>query len=106
MPDSDFGALYELLQISPNADVETINRVFENTDLGDPSRFLPLNQARVECLLRSGGNNDFVITNRGVDYLETHPPSGRILCRLLKAAESAGTPASVREELAGADDGS
>src|SRR6202030_4023260 len=54
MPDSDFVDYYELLQISPNAELETINRVYkmlatryhpDNTETGDLSRFLLLNQA-------------------------------------------------------------
>ncbi len=54
MPDSDFIDYYELLQISPNAEVETINRVYkmlatryhpDNTETGDLARFLLLNQA-------------------------------------------------------------
>ena len=54
MPDSDFVDYYELLQISPNAELETIHRVYkmlatryhpDNTETGDLSRFLLLNQA-------------------------------------------------------------
>ena len=54
MPDSDFVDYYELLQISPNAEVETIHRVYkmlatryhpDNTETGDLARFLLLNQA-------------------------------------------------------------
>jgi len=54
MPDSDFVDYYELLQISPNAELETIHRVFkmlatryhpDNTETGDLNRFLLLNQA-------------------------------------------------------------
>src|SRR5216683_5259845 len=54
MPDSDFVDYYELLQISPNAEVETIQRVYkmlatryhpDNPETGDLARFLLLNQA-------------------------------------------------------------
>ena len=54
MPDSDFVDYYELFQISPNAELETIYRVFkmlatryhpDNTETGELSRFLLLNQA-------------------------------------------------------------
>src|SRR5579863_6664191 len=202
MPDSDFVDYYELLQISPNAELETIHRVFkmlatryhpDNAETGDLNRFLLLNQAyetlcdanlrssynavyedhkiqpiglfetkefsigvdgeanlrmgilcllynrrrsnpddpglsllefeammsfarehlmftmwylREQGLLRTDENSDFVITGAGVDYVETHLPTNRLLYRLLKAAESGGTSASVREGAAGPEDGS
>jgi curved DNA-binding protein len=54
MPDNNFVDYYELLQISPNAEQETIHRVYkmlaqryhpDNPESGDMSRFLLLNQA-------------------------------------------------------------
>jgi curved DNA-binding protein CbpA len=193
MPDSDFVDYYELLQISPNAEMETIHRVFkmlatryhpDNSETGDLNRFLLLNRAyetltdpklrgsydalyeehkvqpiglfetkefsigvdgeanrrmgilcllynrrrsnpddpglsllefeammsfarehllftmwylKEQGLLRQDENSDFVITGGGVDYVETHLPSNRLLYRLLKAAESGGT-STVGEE--------
>jgi len=202
MPDSDFVDYYELLQISPNAELETIHRVFkmlatryhpDNSETGDLARFLLLNQAyetlcdarlrssynaiyedhkvqpiglfetkefsigvdgeanrrmgilcllynrrrsnpddpglsllefeammsfarehlmftmwylKEQGLLRTDEHSDFVISGAGVDYVETHLPTNRLLYRLLKAAESGGTSASVTEETAGSKDGS
>jgi hypothetical protein len=57
-------------------------------------------------LLRSDENSDLVITGPGVDYVETHLPSNRLLYRLLKAAESGGTASSVRDGAAESEDGS
>ena len=54
MPEEKFVDYYELLQISPNAEQETIHRVFkllagryhpDNPETGDVDRFLMLNQA-------------------------------------------------------------
>ena len=54
MAENEFIDYYELLQISPNAELETINRVFkmlatryhpDNPETGDVDRFLVLNQA-------------------------------------------------------------
>ena len=54
MPDTDFVDYYELLQISPNAEPETIHRVYkmlaqryhpDNPETGDTARFLLLNGA-------------------------------------------------------------
>ena len=54
MRSSDFVDFYELLQISPNAEVETVERVFkmlaarfhpDNQNTGDMNKFLLLNQA-------------------------------------------------------------
>jgi curved DNA-binding protein len=54
MPENGFLDYYELLQISPNAENETIHRVYkmlaqryhpDNPETGDLSRFLLLNQA-------------------------------------------------------------
>lgn len=54
MADNEFIDYYELLQISPNAELETIHRVFkmlatryhpDNPETGDVDRFLVLNQA-------------------------------------------------------------
>ena len=57
IPDSEFVDFYELLQISPNAEAETIQRVYkmlaqryhpDNPETGELSRFLLLNQAYEE----------------------------------------------------------
>jgi len=54
MPDNGFIDYYELLQISPNAEVETIQRVYkllaarhhpDNTETGDLDKFLTLKRA-------------------------------------------------------------
>ena len=54
MPDSDFIDYYELLQISPNAEIETIQRVYkmlaarhhpDNPETGDIAKFQRLNEA-------------------------------------------------------------
>ena len=54
MPETDFVDYYELLQISPNAELETVHRVFrmlatryhpDNTETGDTDKFLALNKA-------------------------------------------------------------
>jgi len=193
MPDNGFIDYYELLQISPNAEMETIQRVFkllaarhhpDNAETGDLDRFLLLKQAfetlttpglRAEydalyqqrnnapieilelkefsigiegeanrrlgilCLLytrrrinpddpglsmlefesmmsvprehlmftmwylrehnclRQDEASDYVITGEGVDYVETHLPSNKLIHRLLKAAESGATRTTTRE---------
>jgi curved DNA-binding protein len=187
MSDPGFVDYYELLQISPNAEPETVHRVYkmlaqryhpDNPETGDTGQFLLLNQAfetlsnaamrasydavhqenraqpidlfetkdftigvdgeanrrmGILCLLyarrrsdpddpgisllefesimsfprehllftmwylkernylRQDENSDYVITGPGVDYVEEHLPSNRILYKLLKAAES-GSP--------------
>src|SRR6266704_4138882 len=57
IPDSEFVDFYELLQISPNAEAETIQRVYkmlaqryhpDNPETGELGRFLLLNQAYEE----------------------------------------------------------
>jgi len=54
MAESDFVDYYELLQISPNAELETVHRVFrmlatryhpDNRETGDTDKFLALNKA-------------------------------------------------------------
>ena len=54
MPDNGFTDYYELLQISPNAEIETIQRVYkmlaarhhpDNTETGDLDKFLALKRA-------------------------------------------------------------
>jgi curved DNA-binding protein CbpA len=54
MPDDQFIDFYELMQISPNAEGETVQRVFrmlaaryhpDNPKTGDPDRFIKLKQA-------------------------------------------------------------
>ena len=193
MSDNGFTDYYELLQISPNAELETIQRVFkllatryhpDNTETGDLDKFLALKRAfetltspglRAEydalyqqrntepieifelkefsigvegeanrrmgilCLLynrrranpedpglsllefesmmsvprehlmftiwylrehncvRQDDASDYVITGEGVDYVETHLPSNKLLYRLLKAAESGATRTASRE---------
>lgn len=190
MPESEFVDYYELLQISPNAEMETIQRVHkmlavryhpDNAETGDVDKFLLLNKAfeilanrelradydsvyqrrhiepiglfemkdfalgvdgeanrrmGILCLLynrrrsnpddpgisllefesimssprehlmftmwylkeqdcvRQDENSDYVITGAGVDYVETHLPSNKLLYRLLKAAESGTTRAA------------
>ena len=201
MADSDFVDYYELLQISPSGEVETIHRVYkmlatrydsDNTETGDLARFLLLNQpyetpadaglrssynavyeehknlpiglfqtkelsiggdgeanrrmgilcllynrprsnpdsglsllefkakmlfarehlllpicyGEEQGLLRSDEYSDFVITGPGIDNVETHLPSNRLLYRLLKTAESEGADASLRKERAASEDGS
>ena len=193
MAEDDFVDYYELLQISPNAETETIQRVFkllatryhpDNKETGDMGRFLVLNKAHetlcdperraeydsiyntrnsepiglfelkdfaagvdgeanrrmgILCLLynrrranpedpglsllefealmayprehlmftmwylkeqdclRQDESSDYVITGGGVDYVESHLPSNRLLYRLLKAAESGTTRAAGKE---------
>jgi curved DNA-binding protein CbpA len=41
--------------------------------------------------VRQDENSDYVITSLGVDYVETHLPSNKLLYRLLKAAETGST---------------
>src|SRR5713226_5463266 len=193
MPESDFIDYYELLQISPNAEVETVQRVHkllalryhpDNGETGDVDKFLLLNKAYeilsdpelrlaydsiyhqrnaepisifemkefaagvegeanrrmgILCLLynrrrgnpddpglsilefesmmslprehlmftmwylrehdcvRQDENSDYVITGAGVDYVESHLPSNKLLYRLLKAAESGSTRSASKE---------
>jgi len=193
MPDNGFIDYYELLQISPNAELETIQRVYkllaarhhpDNTETGDLDKFLLLkrafetlttpslrgeydalyqqrNTAPIEifelkefsigiegeanrrlgilCLLytrrrsnpddpglsmlefeskmsvprehlmftmwylrehnclRQDEASDYVITGEGVDYVETHMPSNKLIHRLLLAAESGATHTAARE---------
>ena len=65
--DSDFVDYYELLQISPNAEMETIHRVFrmlatryhpDNAETGDIDKFLLLNKA-YETLSDTGLRTDY-----------------------------------------------
>jgi len=183
-PNPDFIDYYELLQISPNAELETIQRVYrmlatryhpDNPETGNETHFVTLTRAYetlsdpteregydilyqqnkvhpislfetkdfsigldgesnrrmgILCLLykrrrsdtdnpgisilelesvmscarehlmftlwylkehncvRQDETSDYVITGAGVDYVETHLPSNRLLYRLLNAAES------------------
>jgi curved DNA-binding protein len=201
MAESGFVDYYELLQISPNAEVETIERVFkmlaaryhpDNTETGDVDKFVLLNRAHetlcnrelraaydanytasntdpislfelkefaagvdgeanrrmgILCLLynRRRGNpddpglsllefeammsfprehlmftmwylkeqdclrqdeaSDYVITAAGVDYVEAHLPSNRLLYRLLKAGESGTTRNASKETIGDARGG-
>jgi curved DNA-binding protein CbpA len=184
MPEDNFIDYYELMQISPNAEPETFQRVYrmlasryhpDNPETGDTERFLMLNRGyqtladpearaaydityhvqRLEplnvfnlkefavgidgegnrrmgilCLLynrrrtnpdapglsllefetlmsfprehlvftlwylkekgllRQGQESDFIITAEGVDYVDSHLPTNKILYKMLKAAES------------------
>jgi len=193
MSDNGFIDYYELLQISPNAELETIQRVYkllaarhhpDNTETGNLDKFLLLkrafetltnpglrgeydtlyqqrNAAPIEifelkefsigiegeanrrlgilCLLytrrrsnpddpglsmlefeskmsvprehlmftmwylrehnclRQDEASDYVITGEGVDYVETHLPSNKLIHRLLLSAESGATHAASRE---------
>ena len=193
MADNGFIDYYELLQISPNAEMETIQRVYkllaarhhpDNTETGDLDKFLTLkrafetlttpalrgeydalyqqrNTAPIEifelkefsigiegeanrrlgilCLLytrrrsnpddpglsmlefeskmsvprehlmftmwylrehnclRQDEASDYVITGEGVDYVETHLPSNKLIHRLLLASESGATHTASRE---------
>jgi curved DNA-binding protein len=194
MSDSGFVDYYELLQISPNAEQETVHRVYkmlaqryhpDNPETGDTGQFLLLNQAfetlsntalrasydavyqenraqpmdlfetkdfttgvdgeanrrmGILCLLYSRRRSDpddpgisllefesimsfprehllftmwylkernylsqdeqsnYVITGHGVDYVEEHLPSNRILYKLLKAAESGSSRTGPKPE--------
>lgn len=193
MHESDFIDYYELLQISPNAEHETIERVYkmlaaryhpDNPETGDIDKFLLLQNAfetlsnpelrngynqvyqqhgvqpielfelkefavgvdgevnrrmGILCLLynrrrsneedpgisllefetmmsfprehlmfamwylkersyvRQDENSDYVITGGGVDYVEAHLPSNKLVSRLLKAAEMGTTRAGAKE---------
>jgi hypothetical protein len=48
--------------------------------------------------LRQDENSDYAITGPGVDYVEEHLPSNRILYKLLKAAESGSYRAGPKPE--------
>ena len=194
MSDNGFVDYYELLQISPNAEAETVHRVFkmlaqryhpDNPETGDTGRFMLLNQAfetlsnaelrksynavyqehrakpidlfetkdftigvdgeanrrmGILCLLytrrrsdpddpgisllefesmmslprehllftmwylkernylRQDENSDYEITGPGVDYVEEHIPTNRVLYKLLKAAESGTTRTGTKAE--------
>jgi curved DNA-binding protein CbpA len=193
MPDPDFVDFYELLQISPNAERETIERVHkmlavrfhpDNPETGNVDQFILLNRAYemltdpearavydeayhqhdvepiplfelrefamgvdgeanrrmgILCLLynrrranpddaglsilefekmmsiprehlmftmwylreqscvKQNESSDFEITGAGVDYVESHLPTNRILYKLLKASESGSTRAGAKE---------
>src|SRR5579859_2611848 len=193
MPDTGFTDYYELLQISPHAEIETIQRVYkllaarhhpDNAETGDLDKILALKRAfetltnpglRAEydaiyqqrntgpielfelkefsigvegeanrrmgilCLLytrrrtnpedpglsllefesmmsvprehlmftmwylrehnciRQDDASDYVITGEGVDYVESHLPSNKLLYRLLKAAENGTARTASRE---------
>ena len=193
MSGSEFIDYYELLQISPNAELETLQRVYkmlatryhpDNQETGDLDKFLALQKAfetlsnpelkteydshyerrntepielfelkeftvgvdgeanrrmGILCLLynrrrsnpedpglsllefesmmsiprehlmftmwylrerqcvRQDENSDFVITGEGVDYVETHLPSNKLLYKLLKSAESGAARSASRD---------
>ena len=195
MSQPDFTDYYELLQISPNAENETIQRVYkmlaaryhpDNPETADVAKFVLLNEAHrvlsdpelhreydlqhqlhfaepiglfemkefaagidgeanrrmgILCLLynrrrsnpddaglsllefesmmsfprehlmftmwylrernylRQDEASDYVITGDGVDYVESHLPSNRLLYKLLKAAESGTTRTGAREPI-------
>ena len=67
MPENEFVDYYELLQISPHAEMETIHRVFkmlatryhpDNPETGDVDRFLLLNRA-YDTLSNPGPRSDY-----------------------------------------------
>jgi len=64
----------------------------------------PIWYGKEQGLLRWDDYSDFVTTGPGVDNVETHLPSNRLLYRLLKTAESEGADASLREERATSED--
>jgi len=193
MSGPEFIDYYELLQISPNAELETLQRVYkmlatryhpDNQETGDLDKFLALQKAfetlsnpelkteydshyerrntepielfelkeftvgvdgeanrrmGILCLLynrrrsnpedpglsllefesmmsiprehlmftmwylrerqcvRQDENSDFVITGEGVDYVETHLPSNKLLYKLLKSAESRAARSASRD---------
>jgi len=193
MSGPEFIDYYELLQISPNAELETLQRVYkmlatryhpDNKETGDLDKFLALQKAfetlsnpelkteydshyerrntepielfelkeftvgvdgeanrrmGILCLLynrrrsnpedpglsllefesmmsiprehlmftmwylrerqcvRQDENSDFVITGEGVDYVETHLPSNKLLYKLLKSAESGAARSASRD---------
>ena len=77
MAESDFVDYYELLQISPNAEIETVHRVFrmlatrfhpDNSETGDTDKFLALNKA-YETLSdpKARGEYDALYTHRTVE---------------------------------------
>jgi hypothetical protein len=47
---------------------------------------------------RQDEKSDYLITGPGVDYVESHLPSNRILYKLLKAGESGSTRAGAKEQ--------
>ena len=194
MSDPAFVDFYELLQISPNAEAETVHRVFkmlaqryhpDNPETGDTELFVLLNRAfdtlsnrelrssydilyqehrakpielfetkdftigvdgeanrrmgilcllytrrrsdpddpgisllefesimsfprehllftmwylKERNLLQMDDASDYVITGHGVDYVEEHLPSNKILYKLLKAAESGSTRTASKVE--------
>src|SRR6476646_2897840 len=80
MPDNGFIDYYELLQISPNAEVETIQRVYkllaarhhpDNTETGDLDKFLTLKRA-FETLTNPGlrGEYDALYQQRNAEPIE------------------------------------
>ena len=193
MQTDDFVDFYELMQISPNAEAETVQRVYrmlasryhpDNPETGDPDKFVRLNQAyqvlsnrhtraeydlqyhsrnvqplsifemkdfaagidgennrrlgilcllykrrrtnpdhpglsildlettmssprehlmftlwyvREQELVRQDEHSNFVITGKGVDFVEKNLPSHHVLYKLLKAAERGDLPRSGRE---------
>jgi len=48
--------------------------------------------------VRQDENSDYVITGAGVDYVEAHLPSNKLLYRLLNAADSSAAGASKAAE--------
>src|SRR5258708_1428470 len=80
MAESDFVDYYELLQISPNAEMETVHRVFrmlatryhpDNSETADTDKFLALNKA-YETLSDpvARGEYDTFYTHRNVEPIE------------------------------------
>ncbi len=52
---------------------------------------------REQNCVRQDEKSDYVITGVGVDYVESHLPSNKLLYRLLKAGESGSTRSASKE---------
>ena len=80
MAETEFVDFYELLQISPNAEMETVHRVFrmlatryhpDNAETGDIDKFLLLNKAyETLCDPAARGEYDILYQQRNVDPIE------------------------------------
>src|SRR5258706_18025 len=79
---------YEVLQISPNAEPETVDREFRIL----PARYHPANPETgdAEKCLEFTDNSDYVINGDGTEYLEGHSPKQESLMKLLSAPQARG----------------
>src|ERR1039458_9010741 len=100
---------YDLFQINPRAELETIERVYrllaaryhpDNQNTGDPERFRILSEAYQ--VLRDpakrkeydrqfeihAAHSSFIISAEGVDYLESQLPTNQILYKIFRASEN------------------